>query len=67
MKSLKPLDARKRIWRHNSFLGHTAMTRRQMSNMLNADSVSDEAKETAERILNLSLKLSEQLKTRIDP
>lgn len=64
--SEEQVERRKRVWRHNSFIGHATMMQRQAQNMLEADSTSYLAKSIARRISELSADLAKELKTRID-
>ncbi|MBU2051498.1 MAG: hypothetical protein KKH61_21315 [Gammaproteobacteria bacterium] len=61
----KSLERKKLVFKHNSFLGHAAMTRRQMYGIMDSVTVTPEAKSTADEIAKLSIKLAEQLKTRV--
>lgn len=55
---------RRAIWRHNSFFGFAAMMRSQCQSIIDAPTTTYEAKKAAQRIFNLSLDLTEALKTR---
>lgn len=57
----------RRIWKHNSFLGHVAMDKQHMQSIGLADSTTHEAKLIALEILTLLDKLAPALKTRVDP
>lgn len=58
---------RQRVWRHNSFLGTAAMAYRGIGAMINADSLTPEARELAIRISQDCYALQHLLKTRVDP
>lgn len=57
---------RQRRHRHNSFLGFASMTKQNMVTIVAADSTTIEAKEIAKKIYNLSVLLTDYLKTRVD-
>lgn len=58
---------RKRVWRHNSFLGHVAMAKRNMQTLGDAPSVSDKANALASQIWLLLTELDTELRAnRID-
>ena len=59
--------ARRRIWRHNSFLGHAKMMEANLRNIAEADSTSSEAKRIARLMLLQVALLAPALKERIDP
>jgi hypothetical protein len=67
VKSLKSWDQRQRIWRHNSFLGHAALMKRNAQNIFEADSTSRDARLIAKEIYRLASELKLALKERIDP
>lgn len=52
--------------KHNGLTGYVAMMQRQLMEMRRADSTCHETKAIANEMLNLSVKLKESLKTRID-
>lgn len=56
--------ARQRIWRHNSFLGSTAMTASNMSSIIRSDTATPDAKHIASQIFDLTIALKEALKER---
>lgn len=68
--SKKPKDEvtadRMKRWKHSSFLGHASMTQSQMNAIISSTTATKEAKNLANEIYNLSLKLKEALKTRLD-
>ena len=55
---------RREIWRHNSYLGHVAMARRNILNLESAPTVTPAAADIAREILPLLDRLSAALKTR---
>lgn len=57
---------RMRVWKHNSFHGHVAMAKQNMNTILQSPTVSYDAKQTAYEIEALLVKLSGQLKERVD-
>jgi hypothetical protein len=57
---------RNRIWRHNSFIGHSVMMRQHLNTMISADSTTDETKHIARSILGLVNQLQNSLATRKD-
>jgi hypothetical protein len=59
-------DKKRRIWRHNSFLGHAVMMRQQLNAILAADSTTPETKQIARSMLGLVSKLQNSLATRKD-
>jgi hypothetical protein len=59
-------EARKAVWRHNSFFGHCRMAESNMRAMLQSDTTTPEAKEIANRICCDLTLLRAALKTRID-
>lgn len=58
---------RQRVWRHNSFLGTAAMAYKGIGNMIDADSLTPEARELAIRIAQDCYALQQLLKVRVDP
>jgi hypothetical protein len=54
------------IWRHNSFLGFTAMSKRNMSSIIASETATDESKKLALEIYDKLLLLDTSLKTRKD-
>ena len=52
------------IWRHNSYLGHVAMARRNLLTIASAPTVTPESVRLAEEILPLAEALAKSLKTR---
>ena len=60
-------DKRKRIWRHNSFIGHTCMMRANLNSILASDTTTAETKHIASSMLGLVTKLQNSLATRVDP
>lgn len=59
--------ARQRVWKHNSFRGHTAMMQQQLRGMLASDSITEAARG---QILTVQLEvqtLDGLLKERKDP
>ena len=59
-------EARKAIWKHNSFMGHAIMMNRQAAVMMEAETTTYEAKALAIKIQELSAQLLRALKTRTD-
>ena len=57
---------RQRIWKHNSFFGHCAMTRSQMRGIEQAETTSPLAKILARQISDMAVQLSIALKERQD-
>jgi hypothetical protein len=57
---------RNRVFRHNSYIGYTAMTRQQMLTIIGSDTTTDESAELAKKIALLCIDLKESLKTRVD-
>lgn len=57
---------RQKIWQHNSFFGHVAMGKAHMRGIINSSTATQAAKEIAEQIYRLHLKLGEQLTFRVD-
>ena len=57
---------RLRAFRHNSYLGFVAMNERHMIEIINSDTCTVEAKQTAEIILKHFRDLTTQLRTRVD-
>lgn len=58
------MDKRKAIYRHNGFFGWAYMMKSQSQAILNSGTATDETKQIARQILNLSLQLAKSLKTR---
>lgn len=58
--------ARQRVWRHNSFIGHSVMMRGQLNAMLASDTVTSETRQYARTILGLLPKLQNSLTSRVD-
>jgi hypothetical protein len=59
---VKKSDKQFRVWLHNSFLGHVAMSRKQMAQIMQADTVTLPARETAQQIDALLALLDQQLR-----
>jgi hypothetical protein len=59
-------ERRKKIWRHNSFMGHATMMGRQTSSIIEAKTVTNEARRIAEEINILSMALLHELRTRVE-
>lgn len=57
---------RKRIWRHNGFLGTVVMAQKGMLAIMEADSTTDNAKGSAARVYNQLTTLAKDLKERVD-
>ena len=57
---------RMRAFRHNSLTGYVAMSRQHMLAIINADSTTEEAKDTAASALGHLDDLSKLLKIRVD-
>lgn len=55
------------VWRHNSYLGQTAMARQAMTAIIEAPTVTGDAKLLARCIFYELQELSDLLGTRIDP
>lgn len=66
-KNIDKFSTRLAIWRHNSFFGHARMMEAQAQAIMNAPSVTDEAKGTAGQIQLLARTLRTQLKERVKP
>lgn len=58
------MDKRKAIYRHNGFFGWAHMMKSQSQAILNSETATDETKQIARQILNLSRQLAKSLKTR---
>ncbi len=56
-----------RAFRHNSYLGYASMMYKNALIIINSDTATDEARDTAASIMALSSELYKQLKTRVDP
>lgn len=63
---MTPTD-RKRIWRHNSFLGYAVRMRKTAQEIIDSDSASPQAKQLAHHIRANAEDLQRALKERIDP
>jgi hypothetical protein len=59
--------SRRAVWKHNSYFGFTALTRRNMLTIADAPSTTPRAQDLANQIAALTTELAEELKTRIDP
>ena len=66
VKQRQASDKRNRVWRHNSFLGHSVMMRQHLNTIISADSTTDETKHIASSILGLVTKLQNSLQNRKD-
>lgn len=56
----------KRVWKHNSFFGHVRMDLEHMKAIMYAQTTNTKAKQLAVEISQLLVKLSNELKDRID-
>jgi len=59
-------DKRMRVWRHNSFFGFCAMSKKQMQMIIDSATTSKRAKQEAASIIYALNSLAEALKERID-
>lgn len=57
---------RQRVWRHNSFVGHTFMMRQQLRSIIDAESTTAHTKQLARSMLGLVTSLQNSLQERID-
>jgi hypothetical protein len=57
---------RQRIWRHNSFIGHSVMMRQLLSNMIDAETTTAHTKHLARSMLGLVTSLQNSLQERVD-
>lgn len=57
---------RQRVWRHNSFIGHTCMMRQQLNAILAADSTTERTKQIARSMLGVVSSLQNSLQERKD-
>lgn len=64
--SLETVAKRKRVWRHNGFLGTVSMAQKGMWNIMTSDTATPQAKELANELRNDLLALYELLKERVD-
>lgn len=70
MAQRKPIagrERRQRVWRHNSFIGHSVMMRQLLRGILEADSTTDHTKQLARSMLGLVTSLQNSLQERVDP
>ena len=66
-RKLKQDYVRREVRRHNSYLGHTAMALRAMDQIINAPTVTANARLLASNLAYELRKLYDLLGTRIDP
>lgn len=57
---------RQRVWRHNSFVGHTFMMRQQLQSIIDSDSTTAHTKQLARSMLGLVTSLQNSLQERVD-
>lgn len=55
---------RKRVWRHNSYFGHCAMMKKQLENIIHAETTTDESRHAAAAMLDAVRYLTATLKIR---
>lgn len=66
MKPRDKSDIRNLIWKHNSYLGHCMMMKKQLFSIIEAETTTEETKRKAEVILPYIGELEALLKTRKD-
>jgi hypothetical protein len=74
VKKLSPLTPKQRarqeqsraIWKHNSFLGHAALARKNMLTIIDSETAIDSSRDMAKHIYRMLGDLEISLKTRKD-